>query len=276
MSEDVPNSLPRPFYDQWSRRLRPAAHALWAWHSALADPQPIGANGTEAAVDTFFDEERARAEEGEPMRLLPKTLWTEAYSVCEDHGLNRSLLGAQVEAARLLYGETRFETSSALKDFVGLWAVPHGRLLAGLADITMSVHLHYVDELARGFFYLGRLLTLPRDAERGRFFIPMETLRQKGVTVEQLREGDVDEAVQDLLWKESVRIRDALAQGRPLIQNLSLRRRFALKRLWVGALELLKEMERRDYDLWSEPLGLSFFRRVQVYLQTFLGRSVSR
>jgi phytoene synthase len=43
----------------------------------------------------------------------------------------------------------------------------------------------------------------------------------------------------------------------------------------VGALELLKELERRDFDLWSEPLDLSFFRRVQVYVQTVLGRSVS-
>ena len=79
-----------------------------------------------------------------------------------------------------------------------------------------------------------------------------------------------------LLWKESVRIRDALAQGRPLIANLSLRQRFALKRFWVGALELLKELERRDFDLWSRPLNLPFVRRVQVYVQTLLGRSVSQ
>jgi phytoene synthase len=73
-----------------------------------------------------------------------------------------------------------------------------------------------------------------------------------------------------------VRVRDALAQGRPLVSALSLRHRFALKRFWVGALELLKELERRDYDLWSEPVGLSVFRRLQVYLQTLLGRSVSK
>jgi len=276
MSTEASPDFPRPFYDQWSGRLRPAAHALWAWHTALTDPQPLGSNGTVESVDAFFEEERRRAEAAEPMRLLREAVWRDAYEACEDNDLDRSLLGAQVTAARVLYGETRFETSSALKDFVGLWAVPHGRLLAGLADITMSVRLRYVDELARGFFHLGRLLTLPHDVREGRLFIPVEDIRQRGVTVEQLQRGDLDDSVQNLLWKESVRIRDALAQGRPLIANLSLRRRFALKRFWVGALELLKELERRDYDLWSEPLGLSFFRRVQVYLQTFLGRSGSR
>jgi phytoene synthase len=159
---------------------------------------------------------------------------------------------------------------------VGRWAVPHGRLLAGLAGIEMSIHLSYVDELARGFFHLARLLRLPRDLEQHRLFLPLEMLERRDVTVDHLRAGRVDEAVQGLLWKESVRVRDALAQGRPLIPNLSLRHRFALKRFWVGALELLNDLERRDYDLWDDPPSLSLFRRVQVYLQTVLGRSVSR
>ena len=241
--------LPRPFYDQWSRGRRPAAHALWAWHSALADPQPPGTNGTEGAVEAFFDEERRRAEEGDPLRLLREEVWSSAYAVCDEHGLDRSLLAAQVKAAR-------------------------AAALAG--NLDLKVQLRYADELARGFFHLGRLLALPRDVKKGRLFIPREALEQKGVTADQLRDGAVNEAVQGLLWKESVRIRDALAQGRPLVPNLSMRHRFALKRFWVGALALLNELERRDYDLWSEPLDLSLFRRVQVYLQTLLGRSVSR
>jgi phytoene synthase len=249
---------------------------LWAWHSGLADPQPPGSNGTEDAVATYFDEEQERAEAGEPLRLLRTEVCENAYRACAEHDLDRSLLAAQVDAARVLYGSTQFETSSALKTFVGRWAVPHGRLLARLAGIDLSAQLRYADELARGFFHLGRLLTLPRDVGQGRLFIPLDALEQKGVTVDQLREGTVDDAVQGLLWRESVRVRDALAQGRPLIANLSLRHRFALKRFWVGALELLKELDRRDYDLWSEPLTLSFFRRVQVYVQTLLGRSVSR
>jgi len=119
-------------------------------------------------------------------------------------------------------------------------------------------------------------LRLPADLEAGRLFVPRETLRQRNVSLEQLRAGRVDEQVQALLWTESVRVRDALAQGRPLISVLSLRHRFALKRFWVGALELLNDLERREYDLWTDPPRLSVFRRVQVYVQTLLGRSVSR
>lgn len=276
MAPDPTADLPRPFFDQWSRARRPAAHALWRWHTALTDPQPVGQNGTASAPDDYFDEECRRAEAGDPMRVVREEVWTDAYAACREHDLDRRLLGAQVDAARRLYGGTQFEDASALKRFVGRWAVPHGRLLAGLAGVQMSVQLSYVDELARGFFHLAHLLRLPTDLAEGRLFLPMETLRQRDVTVDQLRAGRVDERVQGLLWKESVRVRDALAQGRPLIAALSLRHRFALKRFWVGALELLNDLERRDYDLWDDPPSLSLFRRAQVYLQTLLGRSVSR
>jgi len=276
MPDDRSIAFPRPFYDQWGRRRRPAAHALWHWHSALAEPGEAVSRSDEADVDAFFDAERARAEAGGPLRLRSKSVSTEAYATCKEYGLDRSLLAAQVDAARLLVGDTRFETAADLKRFVGRWALPHARLLAALAGIEMSVQYGYVDELARGFFHLGRLVTLPRDVRDGRLFLPMETLRQRHVSVEQLQSGIVDDSVEGLLWKESVRVRDALAQGRPLIASLSLRHRFALKRFWIGALEVLDEMERRNYDLWSRPLTLSFFRRVQVYVQTLLGRSVSR
>jgi len=273
---ETETSLPRPFYDEWSRSLRPAAHALWAWHSALAEPQPIESNGTEAAVASFFDEEVARATAGDPMRLLREEVWSDAYAVCDTHDLDRSLLAQQVGAAKALYGTTRFQTGPEMKAFVGQWAVPHGRLLAGLAGVTLEVRLKYADELARGFFHLGRLVSLPADVQKDRLFIPLENLHHRDVQMDDLRSGTVHDGVRGLLWKECVRVRDALAQGRPLIGNLSLRRRFALKRFWVGALEVLNEIERRDFDLWDAPLDLSLFRRMQVYLQTLFGSATAR
>lgn len=225
---------------------------------------------------SVFEEDRARAEAGDPLQLISDAVCRDAYAACATHGLDRSLLAVQVQAAHEYVGTVRFETESALKAFVGRWAVPHARLLTRLADVTLSALLDYVDELARGFFYLARLVRLPADLEADRLFLSQEALRRKEVSIEQLRAGSPDEAVRALLWKESVRIRDALAQGRPLIGHLSLRHRFALKRFWIGALVLLDELDRHEYDLWRRPLDLSLVRRAQVYLQTFLGRAASR
>ncbi len=269
---EVPRSH-RPFYDNWWGERRAAADALWAFHSALVQPTvPVPADDA-AAVDTFFDGERTRAEAGEPLHVVSESVWTAAYEACAAQGLDRTLLGAQVEAARTFVGPIRFATAARLDTFVRLWAVPHARLLAGLAGLQSSAQRRQVDELARGFFLLGRLRTLPRDARANRVFIPTEDLEWAGVSVEQLREGTQADEMQRLLWKQTVRIRDALAQGGALMSVLSFRRSYILKYYWMGALALLNELERRDFDLWSAPLSLSWFRRLQVYLQVMFGRT---
>ena len=269
MADDRAPDLPQPFYDEWFGERQGAARALWHWHSALVEPTVP----SEASVDSFFDEERARAEATEPLRVMPEETWSEAYEACERFALNVDWLGAQVEAARLLVGTTRFETADRLDTFVRLWAAPHARLLAHLADGTNSVQMSWVDELARGFCHLAHLMGLPADLKKDRLFIPLDELSQYDVSVDQLRTGPATEAVQRLLWKQSVRIRDALQRGHSLAQDLSFRKRYALRWYWHGALALIDELDRRDFDLWSEPIDLSRFRRMEIYLQVLFGRS---
>jgi phytoene synthase len=269
MADDRAPDLPRPFYDEWSRQRRPAAQALWHWHSGLSDPTVPSSD----SVDSFFDEERARAEEGASLRVLPEKTWAAAYDACERFDLNYEWLGAQVEAARLLCDTTRFESADRLETFVRLWAVPHARLLAHLAGLTNSVQIGWVDELARGFFHLAHLVSLPADLERDRLFVPLEELRQYEVSEEQLRTGPPTEAVQRLLWKQTVRVRDALQRGRALADDLSFRQGYALLWYWHGALTMIAELDRRDFDLWSEPFSLSRFRRVEIYLLMLFGRT---
>ncbi|MFB6098138.1 MAG: phytoene/squalene synthase family protein [Salinibacter sp.] len=268
MGNGLASDLPQPFYNEWPRARRPAARALWHWHSALVEPTvPAG-----VSVDSFFDEERARAEAGNPLRVMPDETWSTAYEACERFGLPHDWLGAQVEAARLLVGTVRFETADRLDTFVRLWAVPHARLLGHLAGATNSVQRAWVDELARGFFHLAHLVTLPADLDRGRLFIPLEELDQYDVTVDQLRSGPATEPVQRLLWKQTVRVRDALQRGRSLADDLSFRQKYALLWYWHAALTLIEELDRRDFDLWSESLDLSRLRRFEVYLLMLFGR----
>jgi phytoene synthase len=273
VSDAARPALPHPFYDVWDPQLRPSIRALWHWHSALTDPQVVGANGTPASIDTFFDEERERSEAGTPMRIVRESVWTDAYAVCEQYDLDRALLARQVAASKHLQGTTRFDTSAALKSFVQRWAVSHARLLAGLVGVDTTFQVRYVEELARGFFHSARLLTLPQDVEDRRLFLALDDLKQANVSVQQLRDGEVNENVQRLLWKQAVRVRDALAQGQPLMNELPFRLRLTLKYWWLGALEMVNEVERRDFDVWSRPVQLSVLRRAQVYLQTAFGRA---
>ncbi len=265
--------LPRPFYSEWPRSKAKAAKALWAWHAALSRPQPVGGDGTVSWVEEYFLDERERVENTEPLRTVREGIWRAAYEAAETHDLDLSLLAEQVTSARHLQGSVRFTSTTELESFARSWAVPHARLLARLAGVEHDWQIKHVDELARGFFFLARFLSLPHDLENGQLFIPISDLRHNDVSVSMLRDGELTGGMRRLFWKHSIRIRDAFGQGQPLVKDLNFRYRMALKRWWHGALELLNEIERRDFDIWSEPITLSPYRKLQVYLMTVFGRA---
>ncbi len=272
-NRDVPD-LPRPFYrSPWPKGERPAAEALWHWHHALTRAKAPALDGSD--LTAYFAAERDKAAAAELLDAVPETVAGAAYDACRAHGLPLDLLAGQVMGARRFKEPIRFPEQSDLTEFIRTWATPHGLLLAKLAGAGHSWQERAVHELARGFFLTNRLARLPHDLRRDHLFVPEADLDAAGVSLSQLRAGTVDEHMRRLLWKQTIRIRDALAQGQPLVKELPRRYAGALKRAWLGALEVVSEIERRDYDLWSGPIRLSPLRRVQVRVQAFLGRAAS-
>lgn len=272
--------LPRPFYTSpWPRQKREAAHALWHWHSGLTTPQAPRLDGQD--LTAYFEAEKEKAAAAEPLKVLPEGVWRAAYAACDEHDLPLALLAQQVGAARRLKQEQlRFETTRRLGTFLRRWALPHGLLLAKLAGAGHSWQERSLFELVRGFFMTGRLLHVPRDVRAGHLFLPEDDLDQYGVSAETLRDGPADgqppsEAVQRLLWKQTVRARDALAQGQQaLAKELPRRYGRGLRQYWLGALDVLHQIERRDYNVWhSKPVRVTWWRRARIYLQSFLGRA---
>lgn len=270
MSDEV--AVPRPFYEKpWPAHSRDAARALWTWHLALL----------RAPSDGVFSEEVAfqlaeTVEEGARIPWVSEDVADAAYAACARHGLSRTLLADQVRIAPRLWGTVRILDQADLESVVLGRAIAHGRLLARLAEAAHSWQIPYVDEFARGLFLVGRLMELSRDVPRDQVFIPMTDLEQAGVDVIQLREGRVNEPMRRLLWKQVIRARDALAHGAPLAGEVAPRFARAMKLWWMAGVEVLNEVERRDYDLWSKPLELSYFARVQVRFQARFGRTTFR
>ena len=277
MQESIPDTdrLPQPFDETaWPTALRPGAQALWRWHLSLSEP----IKGWEAGADirAFFDEEYTRAEAGQPLRVVPASVAEAAYAACRTHALPLSVLAEQVKAAARFTEPIRFATYADLQVFVQQGTGSHARLLARMAGQKGSWQRPSIDELARAFFLTGRLVYLPDDLARDRLFIPLDEMRQAGVSLEQLQAGTVDEAMKRLFWKQTVRIRDAFAQGQNLAKDLSGWQRRAFKRWWLGGLYVLSEIERRDYDVWSKPVALSGLKRMQVRLQALVGKTSFR
>lgn len=267
--------LPKPFYDDgFPRSKRPSVQALWDFHTALQHPQAPALDG--ADLRAYFEAEREKALRREPVKVVASSVADAAYLACTEHDLPIELLARQIEAARHFIGPIRFAGNQEVNAFINDYAGSHGRLLSRLADVAGSWQLVYIDEFCRGVFWVGRLVTLKRDVQRDWVFIPKADLEQNGVAVEQLQAGRIDEAMRRLLWKQTIRAKDAFAQSEQLVSDLPRRYASAFKRWWFGGLEVLNEIVRRDYDVWSEPVRLSRYQRAQARFQARFGRTTFR
>jgi 15-cis-phytoene synthase len=265
--DNAPEGLPRPFYEgPWRGAGREAAVALWNWHENLYEGR-----------STTVSAERIESEiSGQrPVDLVPRDVALAAYEACRAHSLPTVLLAEQAVASLELRPGLRFATGVDMTDFVSRFVVPHGRLLGSLACVAGSWQLPWVDEITKGFFFISRLVYLPSDLERDRLFFPLEDLERASVSLDQLKQGRIDEGMRKLLWKQSIRARDALAQGKDLVRELPRSHASHLRQAWMVGLEVLNEIERRDYDVWS-PITLSRGNRLQAWFQSRFGRTTFR
>lgn len=275
--EEQTDGLPnwRPFYEEgWSAEERPAAQALWDWHLSLRTPRTPALDGED--LTAYFESEQDKVLSAEPLKVVPEDVWEAAYEACEAHDLPRELLAHQVRAARRLTGPVRFESQEELRAFLRRWVIPHGRLLAHLGDAAYTWQVPLVDELTLGFFRVGRLVWLPDDIEADRVFFPRDEREQYSIPVEALQQGRLDDNMRGFLWKQVVRARDHLGQGHDLTKELSGSRARAMRRWWMGAMELLTEIERREYDVWSEPPDLSRWQQWRIWLFSMAGTTRMR
>ena len=272
---DIPTpteTLPLPFCQKpWRGDEQRAARAFWAWHQHLAA-------WTDEAheEDVDVDEAARKAEAQEIVPWLPSPVCRAAYAACQDAGVPSRLLARQVRAAGQRRAPVRFERFADLATFMDDWAGAHARLLGHLAGLTLRSHQPLLDEMGRGLFLTRCIARLPDDLAADRVFLSMDELDQTGVDLRQLREGRVDEALRKLMWKQGVRARDALGQAQQLSRDLMGRHQRAFKRVWLGALEVITRVEKRDYDVWTEPVRLTRLARWQVHLQALVGKTSFR
>lgn len=245
--------LPLPFYAHWPRATRSEAQALWTYHRACWGSLVGDAVSSETLVA--------------------------AVEACLAHDLDAALLETQAEALREAPQPLRFTTSADLRDFADDTAGAHATLLAHLGGVKRPGAQEAVREMARALFYTSRLAKLAEDIARGRLYIPLEDLRQHGLSVGNLSgatSGSEAEAVRKVLWKQGVRARDAFSHAHRLDGELSGPLRRSFRRAWYGALEVLTQAEKRGVRLLEEPVRLNAFHLAQARLLARVGRATFR
>jgi phytoene synthase len=102
------------------------------------------------------------------------------------------------------------------------------------------------------------------DLDRGRVYLPQESLRAAGVTREHLARRVVDAPVRELLRGEIARTRAVYRQAEPGIEMIDPASRDCVRTAFLLYRDILDEIERHDYRVLDRRLSVPNRRRLSV------------
>ena len=125
-------------------------------------------------------------------------------------------------------------------------------------------------DLGVGMQIVNIVRDVAEDAARGRIYLPQDEMRRHGVGDDDLMAGVPTPEIRALLGEQATRARDYFASGEQLLRELDRRARACVGMLGGMYQAILDEIEARDYDVFTERVGLSTPRKLALMGQKTL------
>jgi 15-cis-phytoene synthase len=122
----------------------------------------------------------------------------------------------------------------------------------------------YASALGQAFQLTNFIRDVGEDLDRGRIYLPQESLRRFGVDRTVLAQRRINQPIRDLLAFEIERTRAIYRQAEPGLDLVAATSEPCLRTAFVLYRQILDEIERADYDVFSTRAVVSQPRRLQV------------
>ena len=184
----------------------------------------------------------------------PHPVFVALADVLRTHALPVRLLHALIDAFRMDVRQARWPDFDALLHYCRHSADPVGRLLLHLDGSATPANLADSDRICTGLQLVNHWQDLGQDAaENDRVYVPEDELTAYGVTIEQLRERRVDDALVRLMAFQRARARGLLVAGAPLARRLRGRMALEIALVVQGGLRVLDKLDAAAADPFARP-----------------------
>lgn len=175
-----------------------------------------------------------------------------------------------IEANRRDQTITRQQTYKDLLEYCTYSANPVGHLVLILSGFRDQKLHELSDKICTGLQLSNFWQDVSIDIEIGRIYIPLEDLDRFGVSEQQITEKHCDINFQNLMKFEVDRARQLFIDGFSLADHLdsNLRSDFAL--FVRGGLEILKAIERQNYNVLASRPRISKLGKAKIFLSTWI------
>ena len=261
---------------------RPFVHALYglARHvDDIVDDLSAGATAEQRAarLDEWTADFLADLDWGETSDPVSRAV----LDTVQRWQIPRSYFADFFESMRMDLTVASYETYADLEKYmwgsaavIGLEMLP----VLGRADETTRwdvLEAHAID-LGIAFQLTNFIRDIAEDLRRGRVYLPQESLDLFGVDRDRLARGRVDESIRNLLAWEIERTRRLYVKAAPGIALVHPSSRDCLQTAFTLYREILTEIERADYDVFSRRVHVGLTRRASVGLAGLRGAWTAR
>jgi len=264
-------------------------YAFMRWTDDLADAEELPVGIREVAIHQWREHVRAALQSSrltvpaedsvqnlfEPLslmstRLIDTHILTAVVDVVRRYQIPERYLFDVIDGVESDLESRCFETFAQLENYcyhvagaVGLCCI-HIWGFEGAHAEPLAI------DCGTAFQLTNVLRDLSEDASRGRVYLPQEDLDRFGYTVEDLRSGTRNAAFEALMKFQVARAKEYYDRSAGLTACLSApgRRIYSAMRDIYGG--LLKEIERRRYDVFTQRVRLSGFQKLKSAVMAYM------
>jgi len=245
---------------------RRAITALYAFCREVDDAvdEPSDASAAQAAL-LWWRGEVARLYAGNPQHPVARALapWTGTFNIGEAQ-LNEIMDGLQMDLT-----QTRYLDFAALKIYCHRVAGVVGELAAGIFGYRNAKTLEYADRLGLAFQLTNIIRDVGEDARKNRVYLPVDELREFGVTAADVLNARHTEGFARLMRFQAERARRCYDEALALLPPED--RRAQRPGLVMAAIyrTLLDEIAEDDFQVLKQRIALTPVRKLWIAWRTW-------
>lgn len=167
---------------------------------------------------------------------------------------------------------TRFETFEDLLRYCHYSANPVGHLVLYLCGYRDAQRQQLGDYTCTALQLANFWQDVKIDFGKGRIYLPLEDLRQYGVSEEEIAQGRATKAFVNLMRFEVERARQWFERGLPLIKMVDRELALDLELFSRGGLEILKAIESQGFDVLQRRPVISKPRKLLLVARALTGK----
>ena len=241
--------------------------AVPVWSGGL----PLEARRQAESELLIWREEVRRCFESGPDAALPETRQGRALRpLVGTFGLPRQPFDDLIDGVAMDLARTEYESIADLLEYCRRVASAVGLICIEIFGCKDDGAREYAINLGIALQLTNIVRDVGVDLERGRVYLPQEDLRRFGCSVDDLKRGVVTEPIRALLAFEIGRAREYFLRTARALPRGDARKLVAAEIMGAIYQEILRRIERRGYDVFSQVIRVPRPARLLIAMTTWV------